>query len=603
MYLRSTVVKTKRKTFRYWKLVETVRTEKGPRQRVIAHLGDLTRFGPDDWQELADRMGSPEIAGKLQRRVKQGGRKGRPPSWTLEDIVDEGETVTIRLDSIRLKDPRDFGDVYVGLQIWKHLGLGKLMEELLREEEADVPVSLMAALIAVNRLVCPRSELGIVRWFPQTALPSLLGVRATAINEDRLYRTLDMVVKHKSRIEEHLSDKGLELFSRDYLYLLYDLTSMYFEGRGVGNPKAKRGHSRDKRPDCLQVCIGVVVDREGFPVGYEVLAGNTKDSETVMPTLDRLERRFGKADEKRLLCMDRGLINDANLEELRCRKYLYVIADRRSEARRWWGKINHKKWQVIRESKSGEALVEIQEVGKEDGDRILLVRSKGCHEKEKGIHERFLGRLTEALNRLVRRVEKGQLKDPSKIERKIGAILSRYPGVSRWVRVDFDREVTKVCWWVKPDIKELAEELEGIYVIRTNTTHLAAKEIWEYYIRLTEVENVFRTLKHDLDIRPVFHRKERRVEAHVLFSFLAYVMMWTLEHLHRNKGGTLTGRRLLEYLHQIKMGTVVMTTEAGFRLNLERVYDLTREQHEVLATLGTSLPKIRTKLEAISLHL
>ena len=170
-------------------------------------------------------------------------------------------------------------------------------------------------------------------------------------------------------------------------------------------------------------------------------------------------------------------------------------------------------------------------------------------------------------------------------------------------QVDFDREANRVCWWVKPDVKELAEELEGIYVIRTNTTHLPAKEIWEYYIRLTEIENVFRTLKHDLDIRPVFHRKEKRVEAHVLFSFLAYVMMWTLEHLHRNKGGTLTGRRLLEYLHAIKMGTVVMVTKAGLRLSLERVYDLTREQHEILTTLGISVPKIRTKLGAISLHL
>src|SRR3990172_2863681 len=591
MYLRSTAKRIRGKTFRYWKLVESVRTEKGPRQKVIAHLGDLTRFGPEDWQQLADRMGTPEIAGKLERRVRQGGRKGRPPDWTLQDSIGKGESVSVWLESVRLKDARDFGDVYVGLQIWKHLGLGKLFDELLGEQGGDVPVSLMAALIGVNRLVCPKSELGIVRWFPETALPSLLGVGSGLVNEDRLYRALDAVVRHKERIEEHLSDKGVELFGRDYSYLLYDLTSTYFEGRGVGNPKARRGYSRDKRPDCLQVCIGVVVDREGFPVGYEVLAGNTRDSETVVPTVDRLEGRFGRAQEKRLLCMDRGLVSDANLREFRSRQYLYVIADRRSEARRWWERINDKNWQLIRESESGEPLVEVQEVGKEDGDRILLVRSKGCHEKEKGIHERFLGRLTEELNRLVSRVEKGKLKDPTKIERKIGAILGRYPGVSHWVKVDFDRRASRVSWWVRPDTKRLAEELEGIYVLRTNTSHLAPKEIWEYYIRLTEVENVFRTLKHDLDIRPVFHRKERRVEAHVLFSFLAYCMMWTLEHLHRRRGGTLTGRRLLEYLHQIKMGTIVMVTKAGLRLNLERVFDLTSEQQEVLATLGIELPR------------
>ncbi len=602
MYLRSTTVKSKGgKTYRYWKLVESVNTEKGPRQRVIAHLGDLTSFGPEDWQELADRMGAPEMVSKLQRRVRQGGRKGRPPGWTLDDHMQKGETVTVRLDSIRLKNPRDFGDVYVGLQIWKHLGLGKLMAQLFEEETTGVPVPLMAAFIAVNRLVCPMSELRMVRWFPQTALPSLLGISSGVVNEDRLYRTLDQVFKHKERIEKHLSEKGLELFNRDYMYLLYDLTSTYFEGQGMGNPKAKRGHSRDKRPDCLQICIGVVVDREGFPVGYEVLSGNVRDSETVLPMLQRLEERFGKADNERLLCMDRGMISETNLEELRSRKY--IMADRRSEARQWWEKIDEGNWQAVRKSRSGEIMVEVQEVGEEDGDRILLVRSKGCGEKERGIHERFLSRLIGDLCRLVKLVEKGRLKDPVKIERKIGAILSRYPGVNNWVRVDYSREHKKVCWWVKPDVKELAEELEGIYVLRTNTTSLPAKEIWEYYIRLTEVENVFRTLKHDLDIRPVFHRKEERVEAHVLFSFLAYAMMWTLEHLHRNKGGTLTGRRLLEYLHCIKMGTVVMETRAGFRLNLERVCDLTRQQQEVLETLGVSIPRIRTKLEAISLHL
>ena len=383
--------------------------------------------------------------------------------------------------------------------------------------------------------------------------------------------------------------------------MLYDLTSTYFEGRGVDNPKAKRGYSRDNRPDCLQICIGVVADREGFPVGYEVLAGNTRDCETLIPTLNKLEERFGKAADGRLLCMDRGMISEANLKELRLRKY--IMTDRRNEARRWWENIDEKNWQVIRKNKTGEVLVEVQEVGKEEGDRILLVRSKGCHEKEKGIHERFLGKLTYNLDRLVKRVEKRRLKDPSKIERNIGAILSRYPGVNRWVKVNFDKKVNKVSWWVKPDVKELANELEGIYVLRTNTANLDAAEIWEYYIRLTEIENVFRTLKHDLDIRPVFHQKENRVEAHVLFSFLAYAMMWTLEHLHRNKGGTLTGRRLLEYLHEIKMGTIGMFTKEGLQLNLDRICDLTQQQREILSTLGITLPKISTKLKEASFYL
>src|ERR1017187_1223538 len=281
MFLRSSVVKKSGKTYRYWKLVENVRTDTGPRQQVVAHLGALSNFTAADWQALAGRMGEPEMAAALQRRVRQGGRQGRPPKWTVEDrsasAPDASDVVSIRLSETSWREPVAFGDVYAALVLWKRLGLVELLGARLNASAAKVPWPAVAALIAVNRLVEPMAEWPMVRWWQRTALPQLLGIPPAAINDDRLYRCLDLVLPHKQAIEERIAGVGQSLFGQSYRYLLYDLTSTYFEGQMESNPKAVRGYSRDHRPDCKQVTIGAVVDREGYPVGYEVLAGNVRD--------------------------------------------------------------------------------------------------------------------------------------------------------------------------------------------------------------------------------------------------------------------------------------------------------------------------------------
>jgi hypothetical protein len=265
MFLRSSVVKKGGKTYRYWKLVENVRTETGPRQRVVAHLGDLSNFTAGDWQDLAGRMGEPEMAAALQRRVRQSGRSGRPPKWTLADRAgsasDASDVVSIRLSATSWREPVAFGDVYTALVLWKRLGLGELLGERMNGSAAKVPWPTVAALIAVNRLVEPMPEWPMVRWWQRTALPQLLGIPLAAINDDRLYRCLDLVLPHKQAIEERIAGVGQSFFGQSYRYLLYDLTSTYFEGQMESNPKARRGYSRDHRPDCQQVTIGAVVDR------------------------------------------------------------------------------------------------------------------------------------------------------------------------------------------------------------------------------------------------------------------------------------------------------------------------------------------------------
>jgi transposase len=623
MFLRSSVVKKGGKSYRYWKLVENVRTDAGPRQRVVAHLGDLSNFTATDWQTLARRMGEPEMAAALERRVQQGGRGGRPPQWTIQDraaSASDAGVVSIRLSETSWREPVAFGDVYTALVLWKRLGLGELLGERMKESPAKVSWPVVAALMAVNRLVEPMPEWPMVRWWQRTALPQLLGIPLAAINDDRLYRCLDLVLPHKQAIEERIAGVGQGLFGQSYRYLLYDLTSTYFEGQMESNPKARRGYSRDHRPDCKQVTIAAVVDREGYPVGYEVLAGNVRDHQTVANMLERLEARFGLAN--RTLCMDRGMVTEDSLKRIRESTVRYVLADRRSASQRFPEQVRQGEWQSLRtDPGTGEAVVEVQEVGAEEGDRLILVRSRGCTQKERGIHDRMLTKLKAHLERLESTVSKGRLVNPAKIDRRIGSILARHPGMSSWVcvrreelpaiapeavpgkkkRAAKPRQV--VHWHVRQETEELVRQLEGVYLLRTNVAGTDAAQVWEDYVTLVRVENAFRTLKHDLALRPVCHHLEERAEAHVLFCWIAYAMYWILERTHHQGGGSLSGRRVLEVLHGIQMGTICLRRADGMKLELERVSTPRSEEAVVLHSLHVALPRPRVRLHRLDLTL
>jgi transposase len=624
MFLRSSVVKKGGKTYRYWKLVENVRTSTGPRQQVVAHLGDLSNFNAADWQALAGRMGEPEMAASLERRVRQGGRQGRPPKWTIQDrstsTSDAADLVSIRLSETSWREPVAFGDVYTALVLWKRLGLAELLGERMNGATAKVPWPVVAALIAVNRLVEPMAEWPMVRWWQRTALPQLLGIPLAVINDDRLYRCLDLVLPHKQAIEERIAGAGQSLFGQSYRYLLYDLTSTYFEGQMESNPKAVRGYSRDHRPDCKQVTIGAVVDREGYPVGYEVLAGNVRDHKTVAGMLQRLGARFGLAD--RTLCMDRGMVTQDSLKLIRESTVRYVLADRRGASERFPEQIQQGPWQTKRaDPDTGEAMVEVQEVGEEEGDRLILVRSRGCAQKEKGIHDRMLSKLKAHLERLESAVRKGRLVEPEKIDRRIGSILARHPGMSSWVCVRREelsvaagetasgnqkraaRPRQMVHWHVLQETQELVRQLEGVYLLRTNVAGTDAGQVWEDYVTLVRVENAFRTLKQDLALRPVCHHLEERAEAHVLFCWIAYAMYWALERTHRQRGGSLSGRRVLEVLRGIQMGTICLRKADGMKLELERVSTPRSEEALVLQSLHVALPRPRVRLGRLDLTL
>jgi len=494
VFLRSTVVKSAEKKLRYWKLVENYATERGTRQRVVAHLGNLENF------------------------------------------------------------------------------------------------TAVCAMMVANRLVSPESELGMLGWCGKTSLPALLGLPVESVDDHRLYRSLDAILPHKERIEEHLAGVGRGLFGREYTALLYDLTSTYFEGCAENVSKAKRGYSRDKRPDAKQVCIGVVVDWDGYPVGYEVYDGNVRDHSTVSGTLEKLRKRFGI--DSPTICMDRGMVTDETLDLLRG-GYRYIVSERRDRARMLLEKASADNWQVIRSDAVGLPVIEVQEVDCEGEERLILVRSAGCAMKEKGIHDRLVSRMAQDLDRLRERVERGLLVVPAKIERAVGRVQERYPGMSRWVNVEVRHSEGKaeVVWQLKEEVAQESRESEGVYLLRTNLPADSAEDVWRGYMTLTRVEATFRSGKQELRLRPVFHQKGDRVEAHILLSYIAYALLWSIEHTHRQHGGTLTGRRALDVLSGIEMGTITLRAGDGRKLEAERISTPRPEEAMVLSTLGIQLPR------------
>lgn len=307
------------RTYTYFSLVETVRSPTGAvRQRTICYLGRLDNLRPPDWLRVAERLPDPAWLPRLQQEV---GYVPPPPGTGAVDTIEVIPT------SISWRHPRRLGDVYVALRAWQYLGLDRLLQRLLGTVATRVPMAHVAALIAVNRLVDPRSERGIFSWIPRTALPELLDFRLARLSLNHLYRCLSLVEPHKPTIEQHLAEQARDLFHFQNDLLLYDLTSTYFEGRLEDNPKAQRGYSRDHRPDCKQLCLGLVVNRDGFPLGYESLPGNRADATTLLPMIQTLEARFGPCP--RILCFNRGMATEANLRELRHTKRSYLCGSRR----------------------------------------------------------------------------------------------------------------------------------------------------------------------------------------------------------------------------------------------------------------------------------
>lgn len=577
MYLRSSITRKKGKEHTYWRLVRSVRRNGKCVQETVAQLGELDARGCAIGRALARQM------------------SGRREQLNLfEPKLSGEEVVPIRVQDVRVERGRAFGDVWLGYQLWKMLRLDEACTHLMDEGREQVPWATMAAILVIARLCDPSSELHIAEsWYRKTALEDVLGVPPEVVNDDRLYRALDKLLPHKEEIERHLKTRLGELFQLDYELLLYDVTSTYFEGLAERNLQARRGHSRDHRPDCKQVCIALVVTRDGMPVGYEVFDGNRVDVTTVQEVVETMEKRFGLAH--RIWVMDRGMTSAENIAWLQQNGRRYVIGTSKSEIRRWGKELaDHRDWQVIRQG------VEVKLCdGPEGKETFVLCRSAERTHKEKAMHDRFSEHIEKGLLSLARRLEKATSPlERGPIERQIGRLLGRNTRAAGRYQIQLLdaphlRSQLQLSWVRREQWDDWARLTEGCYVLRTNIRDWTPEQLWQTYIQLTDAEAAFRIQKSDLSIRPIWHQREDRVQAHILVCFLAYASWKSLEKWQEKAGLGNSPRTLIDELANIQSVDVILpTAEIPSReLRLRCVVRPTPAQNALLQRLGLQLPQ------------
>jgi transposase len=554
MYLRRHDKKVAGEEYAYWSLVESVRTARGPRQRIVATIGKLPGL------DREERVGWDEIG-----RILSG--KPRPEPGLFHQVEEPPSWATVNISGVKVERLRHFGDVYLGLLLWHRLDLADFCRETMPSGQEEIPWSIMAALLVLARFCAPSSELQISEsWYDKSALDDLLGVPVAKVNDDRLYRALDALLPYKDALCRHLQNRYGELFGSTFDFLFYDITSTYFEGSAKGNPQAKRGYSRDGRPDCPQVCIGLVTTREGLPIAYEVFDGNRADVTTTQEMVEIMETKYGKAG--RVWVMDRGMVSEDNLEYLRSTGARYLVGTPKSMLRKFEQKLLEQDWEEVQQG----VQVKICTSPERTEETFVLCRSLGRKEKENAILNRFVERLEASLNKLVEQAEAGKLRDRQKVERRIGRLLEQNSRAAALFTVDvIEGANKKLSIKVRKNEQRYHWALDsgGSYILRTNWMESDPKTLWDTYIKLTEVEDSFRTEKHDLGMRPIFHRKQDRTQAHILVCFLALAMWRALQQWMKAAGLGTAPRKLIEEFRELKSLDVLLPTrEKTIRLRM-----------------------------------
>lgn len=570
MFLKQRTRRKDGKTHTYYSVCESLRVHGGRTvQRQLLHLGELNTTQHDRWEHTLEVL--HEDGSRHQRRLFTD-RDGAAPA--ADDVVE------VKLSTFAVKQPRRFGDCWSGCHAWEQLGLRAFWEGQLGAAAGEVPWAKVLELLAVNRLLAPRSELFVhEKWFAQTAMDLLLDTDAAVAGKDRLYRCLDRLVAHKDALEQHLAGKWRDLFGATFDVLLYDLTSTYFEGAAEQVRSAERGYSRDHRPDCLQVVLALVVTPEGFPLSYEVFPGNTLDRASLGTILEAIERKHGQA--RRVWVFDRGIVSEDNLALLRERGAHYLVGTPKRQLHAYEQRLLEGPWT------KASAEVEVQLVPEND-EVYVLCRSAGRQAKEKAMRGRWLRGLIADLLALRRRVAHGQLKQPDLIQQTLGRLSERHPQAWRWVTVEYTAGAVR--WrWDRAAIRR-AIRTEGAYLLRAHWTEKDPAKLWQTYIQLTEAEAAFRTLKTEIKVRPIWHWTEARVQAHLLVAFLGYCLWVYLKKCCQRVAPSLTPWALLDQLGRIVLVEVWFELRAGGTICLPRITQPEPAQAALLAQLDWKLP-------------
>jgi transposase len=611
MYVRKTTRRYKDKTYTNYLLVESIHTPNGPRQKVICSLGDLSPRPAEEWLRLARKVEEAlvgqvnlfsepdpevdEIVRQVQEQQIATPRKSGNASTVPSQTTD---LVTVHADRVTATQHRAAGPVHVGFQFWKRLEFDVILGRLGFSTKA---IQLTCAM-TLNRLIHPDSEHAMPDWIRSTALGDILGVDFTGLVHDPLYRNLDRLHPNRAAIESDLVERERDLFQLDSTVYLYDLTSTYFEGQAKRNPKAKRGYSRDKRPDCKQVVVGLVISREGFPIAHEVFDGNTQDRKTLGHILDLLKARVGMPEGSTVV-VDRGMAYAENLAEIQKRKHHYVIAGRQPERDEWLDEFETVEgFELVPRQPSPlnpfqkKSVVQVKPVRRGD-ELIVLCTSEERIEKDRAIRHKQEGRFLADLVRLQERIDKGRLKRELAIGEAIGRLKERYPRVSRYHTITYDSTTGKLKHEPNADRKTKAELLDGGYLLRTDRTDLSAREAWLMYMTLTRAENAFRMMKTPLAERPIFHHLEHRVETHIFLCVLAYHLLVAIETTLLNQEVHTSWATVRKTLSTHQVATIVLPTDNGKVLRIRKgmtpepvhveLYRLLKVPHEIMHPIKT----------------
>lgn len=501
--------------------------------------------------------------------------------------------VEVDINAVRVERVRDFGDIWLALELIKRLGLYDFFHQVMPQGREKIPWAKLVCILIIARFCHPKSELYLAEhYYGHTALPDLTGVPDDKIYDNRLYRTLDKLLPFKQALESHLKERFGLLFQINYDLLLYDVTSTYFEGQAKHNPQAKRGYSRDKRSDCKQVCIALVVTREGIPLAYEIFDGNRRDCTTVKEIVEKMEQRYGSVD--RIWVMDRGMISKQNIKFLKQNHRRYIIGTPKSQLKQFEKELLSSNWQTIQHG------LEVKSCQSPSGDseQFILCRSAARREKEQAILDRFIHNIETGLEKVKQSCDNGRLKNLGVAERRIGRLLQRNTRAAGLFDIKVQKDEhgnLQLTWSKKENRKNWAHLSNGCYLLRSNIKDWSADQLWQAYIHLTEAEAAFRIQKSDFVLRPIWHQKKDRVAAHIMVCFLDLVLWKCLAQLCKKNGLGNEPRKVIDEIKRIKLTDVILPTKKGVEIKLHCVSQPDQHQRILLQKLGIKMPKRLTK--------
>jgi len=571
MYLKTHKRKKDGKVNEYYSIVEKRKVANGSYvQKTVLYLGEISGSQKKSWN----------------KSIKVLNEQNEPVHKTLfalhddDDICKDVDAIPLRLSGMKLQKPRAFGDCWLGCEIWDQLGLDTFFSDRIDTAKSPVPYSKVLKLLTVNRLIKPGSEFYIHHhWFDQTAMDFLLDCDFQVAEKNRLYRCLDRILPYKDELCQYLKEKWQMMFKLEYDVLLYDLTSTYFEGLCKGNPKAKFGHSKDRRSDCRQVLIALIVTPEGFPINYEVLAGNTAEKTTLTDLMTKIEKMYGKA--RRVWLMDRGIPTEHSLAVMRESGIDYLVGTPRRLLDKFQNELIDQGWQQVNES------VRVKHL-EADGECYVLACSKSRMMKERAMRKRKLRKYLDGLAKLKKNYRNWQ-----RFTKRLGVLEHEAGSCRNCVDLKLPAEgkrVTNFDFSLNHEKYRQMIYRDGMYFLRTNQTGKEAVELWQQYMLQCNVEQAFKELKSGLGVRPVYHHKEERVEAHIFVAFLSYCLQATLRQKLRNSASGLTSQAVLETLSRIQMLDVSIPTQDGRTLQMQRYTEPELEHKLILEKLNLTLP-------------